>query len=748
MSRLVLFLFFLMVQCYLGHAQYDHPQDGLLFDRTEVPQIEIILAPEDFQAILDDPSSNEEYPANFIFSSSSLNDTMENIGFRLRGNTSRFSQKKSFKISFNTFEAGRKFEGVEKLNLNGEHNDPSITRSLLCWDLCKELDIIAARSNHVRLYINGEYRGLYINVEHIDEEFVQKRFSHSEGNLFKCLYPADLHYKGPDPNAYKEEQNGRRTYDLKTNKGGDDYSALAHFIDVLNNYEGESFRCEIEEVFDVDTYLRAIVMDILTSNWDGPIFLKNNFYLYHDPYKDRFTYISYDLDNTFGIDWFGIDWANSNIYTWAGLSGEYRPIFEKIMLVPEFKNRFSYYMSEAIQTVFTAEALHPKMEAIKDRIEAYRVNDIFAGLDYGWSYTDFLDSYNMSLGDHVKLGLKNYVERRVASIEDQLNLVDIYPVIRYHDSQWSPENIDFSIHYFDDVEVSEAVFHYSVDGNEWMSETMDIDGDKATFLYPIDTGASMEYYFSVEDNIGQNQRYPLCESLQINIVSEELPDIVINEVMTDNSDFKKDENGEYDDWIEIYNNSNTVVPISQFYLSDDPTVPNKWSMPNTILNPNEYMIIWADGEPHQGSRHANFKLKAGGEFLGLFSSEENHFLPIDVVDIPELESNTSYARQPNGDGFFFETDEVTFDFNNDEFSSTDEPSIYSAIFYPLPSDGLFNLKGSATGLEILSISDLLGRTIDFNWNGKQLKLNDAPKGNYFCQVKNKNTYQTIKLVVH
>ena len=71
------------------------------------------------------------------------------------------------------------------------------------------------------LYINEEYRGLYINVEHVDEEFLKKRFKHDHGNLWKCTYPADLADLGDNPESYKftPSWNGeQRVYELKTNE--------------------------------------------------------------------------------------------------------------------------------------------------------------------------------------------------------------------------------------------------------------------------------------------------------------------------------------------------------------------------------------------------------------------------------------------------------------------------------------------------------------------------------------------------
>jgi spore coat protein CotH len=98
-------------------------------------------------------------------------------------------------VSFNFFFSGQKFYGLEKMNINGEHNDPSIVRSKLCFDMLDYLEVPASRANHVKLYINGVYFGLYMNVEHYDDEFTQSRFA-GQGNLYKCTYGADLSHKG------------------------------------------------------------------------------------------------------------------------------------------------------------------------------------------------------------------------------------------------------------------------------------------------------------------------------------------------------------------------------------------------------------------------------------------------------------------------------------------------------------------------------------------------------------------------
>ncbi|MEL6823906.1 MAG: CotH kinase family protein, partial [Calditrichota bacterium] len=190
MQKTYISLLFLFIFSSLSIAQTLpwHP----LFNDSSIVSVKVQIDPDSLSAIFNDPWSDHEYPATVIFQSSALNDTLTNVGFRLRGNTSRAADKKSFKIAINSFEAGRKYLGLEKINLNGEHNDPSIARSRLSWQLANEFGLPVARTHYADLTINDNYYGVYIHVEQIDEVFIKSRFPNNNGNLYKCLWPADL----------------------------------------------------------------------------------------------------------------------------------------------------------------------------------------------------------------------------------------------------------------------------------------------------------------------------------------------------------------------------------------------------------------------------------------------------------------------------------------------------------------------------------------------------------------------------
>lgn len=126
--------------------------------------------------------------------------------------------------------------------------------------------------------------------------------------------------------------------------------------------------------------------------------------------------------------------------------------------------------------------------------------------------------------------------------------------------------------------------------------------------------------------------------------------LVINEIMAKNDYTVTDPEGEYDDWIELYNMSASALDLSGFYLSDSKNDLKKWEFPSgTFIEGLGYLIVWADNDMGQDGLHAGFKLSADGERLIL--SAHDGFV-INDVEFGSQYSDLSYSRIPNGTGNF------------------------------------------------------------------------------------------------
>ena len=548
-----------------------------LYDDTEVARVDISIDAEALAWLYNDDNilSDSLHLASFHFRNKYIDETVDSVGFRLRGNTSRSAKKKSFKISFNTFVSGREFYSVDKLNLNGEHNDPSIIRSKICWDLFNEIGVVSSRSSYAEVYINDKYYGLYISVEHVDNEFLKKNFSDDSGNLWKCLFPADLTYIGSDPNSYKLTDNGRPVYDLKTNESTDDYSQLARLINIITKTPDNLFLDSLDKILDVASLLKYFAVNNLTGSWDNYWSLMNNYYLYYNPAKDKFDLIPYDYDNSFGVDWFNIDWSSADPYNYPKVVDGSRPLAERILNNAELKSLYTHFLDFYNENVFKLSLMNSKIDSIKSMITPFAEADTFRIKDYGFSIDDFNQSYSSGSysNQHVKNGLKQFVNLRNNSLKAQLNYGNANPIIyslNYYPIYPSAnDSIHVIISAFSHAGISNAAIEFIKDGSsdkqiyslafQPISNSKKVeDSDRwVGTIPPLGKGSSGSFTVKIKD-VNQNEVvYPNYKSIEIRTPSLASEKLIINEFMASNSITISDSAGDFDDWIELYNPTNT-----------------------------------------------------------------------------------------------------------------------------------------------------------------------------------------------
>lgn len=417
-SKLILcsvFTLFLYVPLF---SQNFNPGEDPIFRENEVTEIRVELASEDKMFLLANENRQSEVyvTAAVTLNNSALkNARIPNIGIRLRGNTSRGHLKRSFKIDFQEF-GGEKFKGHKKINLKPNVNDPSHVRELLTMRLYRQMDVPAARVAPAALYFNEEYMGVYLMVEQVDDEFIDKRFGHEEGFLYKCSFGATL------------EDNGRianeNLYEPKLNETQDTKTELQSFVEVLNGAPDEIFQEEIQQVFEVDRFIRQLAVEAITGHWDGYSYLNNNYYLYYNERSTKFEFLVYDTDNTWGIDWVNRDWATRDLNHFHR-HGHPRPLTSRILDVPEFRHRYNACLNKVFQLYFTEEALFPVFSNLEQLLDPYVEADDKFDASFGFSKQDFHSAFDNYSESHVAYGLREFVELRRESGVSSIPEVDI-----------------------------------------------------------------------------------------------------------------------------------------------------------------------------------------------------------------------------------------------------------------------------------------------------------------------------------
>jgi hypothetical protein len=118
----------------------------------------------------------------------------------------------------------------------------------------------------------------------------------------------------------------------------------------------------------------------------------------------------------------------------------------------------------------------------------------------------------------------------------------------------------------------------------------------------------------------------------------------INEFMASNQNTLTDKDGDYSDWIEIYNPTAAAVNLARWSLTDDKNEPRKWLFPQADLGPGSYLVVFASGNDiaFPGEElHTNFKIDAAGEFLALFDADGGAVGEFDPF--PPQRADKSYA---------------------------------------------------------------------------------------------------------
>lgn len=232
----------------------------------------------------------------------------------------------------------------------------------------------------------------------------------------------------------------------------------------------------------------------------------------------------------------------------------------------------------------------------------------------------------------------------------------------------------------------------------------------------------------------------LLLSAQIALAQQYGDGLVINEFMAANDSLSgiTDPNGQFEDWIELYNNGNLTLNLENFTLSDKADTPGKWVFPaGATLVPGGYLIIWADEDQSQPGLHANFKLSKDGEFL-ILSNPFGEVL--DSLTFGPQDTNVAFARRPNGTGNFVKQ-APTIGFNNDDANSTGQRGLIreGLLLSPNPAGSTLQLSwkmDNPPAVKTLEVVDLTGRVLHRQTSAADVvSLETIPAGSYLLRLE-------------
>ena len=344
------------------------------FDTSKIMEINIDIDENELKDMFDNAKDEEHKNANVTINGDKYN----NIAIRTKGNSSLNavasddeSNRYSFKINFDKYEKNQTMSGLTQLNLNNCYSDPTYMREFIAYSIFKDMGLKTPEFAYAKIWINGEYHGLYLAVESILEPFIENNFEYTKGDLYKSTGKdgGALIYNGGSIDNYKN-------LELKSDSDAD-FQKVINMISALNSGE------DIEKYLDVDSALKYIAINTAILNLDSyQGTFAHNYYLYEQ--NGKFTIIPWDFNMAFG----GFQQGNSNSEELINIDSpsmvklEQRPLINTLFSNEEYKEKYYNYLDEIVNKYLDSDYLKNMTEDIYNLISKDVKNDPSAFYTY------------------------------------------------------------------------------------------------------------------------------------------------------------------------------------------------------------------------------------------------------------------------------------------------------------------------------------------------------------------------------
>ncbi len=411
----------------------------------------------------------------------------------------------------------------------------------------------------------------------------------------------------PIRNMGDDKENYRWTFLIKNNEDRDDYSGIMAFAKTME-LGGAPFNSAITNIVILDQWFRGVAVNALSGAGDsyGGDGAMHNVQFYVRPGDKKVLYFPHDVDAFFEMGRQIV--PNSDM--------------QKFMAVPAWARLYYGHVMDIIGST-------------------YNVNYLGRWANH---FGRLLPAQNFSA--HL-----SFISQRVSLVTGQVNA--------------AVPNVAFAITSNGGNNFGTSNTVITLTGSAPLSvRFIEVNG----ISYPINWTSVTAWSIAVPLFAGSNQLRVqgvntsgvlLTNAVDTITITNNgagaLLPMVINEWMADNDGpdgFADPLDGQFADWIELYNPNTNEVNIGGFFLTDDLGNPTKWRIPSpTLIAPRGFLLVWADSETNQnaldtyGNLHAGFSLRREGEAIGLFnaSGAEQHSVTFGLQTL-----NVSQGWFPDG----------------------------------------------------------------------------------------------------
>ncbi len=628
----------------------------------------------------------------------------DSVGVRFKGQTSyrrNNTEKKSFNITLDYIIDGQDVDGYNTFNLNCGWEDNTSMREVLYNNIGHHY-YMSLKANYVGLEINGVNWGPYQSIQQFDSDYIREWYLSNDGSIWRAVTSratgpgsprfgvgrSTLNYNGSDSADYNLD------YDLRRTEQADPWAGMIAACDVLNNEPLATLEEALAPVLDIDKACWFLAHENVFGDDDGYINKGgSDYFVYYEAETKRLVPMEYDGNSVLGNR--AVSWD-----LFYNEDDDNFPLLNRMLAVPSIRQRYLAHVRTILDDYFTPEFTTPRIDAWAELIDQMVQDDP----KKFYTYAEFQASIS-SLKQAIVNRRNVLLNNNELANRTPLTIGDVSYSVAGTDWQ-SPratEAVDVVARVSGSVGSSKVWLHYGAGLTgvfsrvEMLDDGLHNDGTAGDGLYggsipPLGSVTYGRYYIeAIAADAAATATYEPKGAehdvflYQTDNTSALAGDLVINEFMASNDTTQADQDGDFDDWIELYNNTTSSISLDGFHLSDDVDNPTKWAFPaGSSIDGNGYLIIWADEDLEQDGLHADFKLSAGGETVVLTDADG---AIVDTVTYVDQSADITHGRFANGTGDF---QDMRPTFNAENTDAPVNPDDGSLDTSPLAGDLVIN----------------------------------------------------------
>ncbi|MCB0754087.1 MAG: CotH kinase family protein [Flavobacteriales bacterium] len=523
------------------------------FSVAQLKEFYITCNPADFQYIYDNYEQDIYIPATFEFNGTVWN----NVSIRIRGDGSRTLPKKSLKLRFND---GAYIDGRTSLNINAEYEDPTYIQQYLASRLMQESGQYCFTAEHVRVYLNGTFFGLYLLNEAVDERFFEIRGLDPNGATYKAALDGSSLSIFDQPQYHWEQKTGPDV----------NMADLQVLINELNSTPQAEFGNYIDQSFNRSEVVNMITMNELLSL--GSTYY-HNYFMHHEPNADKWMMLPWDMDKTLLYYGSGFPYHRSS-RVWEPDNPYHEKSIHDDQLLSEIRARIVTLES----TIFNLAYVNPIIDSIQTVISASVAEDTTDNIPDVSFWNTKVNDYNGHFGNRASYLLTQIDEYPRNFTVERIGVAEPGGTMELH---WTPSvspisrPISYRFTLSDDPNIESNL----------IIETPNITDTLVTVSLPATEGL---YYYKVQAFDGFNY-VDGFDSYNPLVLTSNVPELVINEINYHSADTFVS-----GDWVEIHNPLTYSVDLEGWYLKDDQN-DHTFELPaGAVIGPGQFVILATD----------------------------------------------------------------------------------------------------------------------------------------------------------